>query len=210
MKPFFLTILLGCTLTIFAQSDKYASTMAATLQSMKDAKSQEDLNAVAARFERIGDAEKTQWLPYYYASFIKVRMAMQNKTEADKLADESAALLDKAENLEKNNSEIYCVRSMIATARLIVDPMTRWQTYGPESSRYLEEAKKADPTNPRPYMLQASSLRYTPENFGGGCKTAKPVAQKALSLYTAFKPASEIHPNWGKESVDEIIANCNE
>ena len=39
------------------------------------------------------------------------------------------ALCDKAEALDKN-SEIYVLRNMSATQQMMVDPQTRWQTYG--------------------------------------------------------------------------------
>jgi hypothetical protein len=91
---------------------------------------------------------------------------------------------------------------------MLVDAQARYMEYGMKSGQYLEEAKKADATNPRPYMLQANNLKNTPEQFGGGCKVAKPLAEKALQLYTSFKPVSPIHPTWGKESVQQIVTDC--
>jgi hypothetical protein len=80
--------------------------------------------------------------------------------------------------------------------------------YGAESNQFLEEAKKADAANPRPYMLQSTSLKNTPEQYGGGCKTAKPLAEKAIELYNASKQSNPLMPSWGKESVEEIINSC--
>jgi hypothetical protein len=57
-------------------------------------------------------------------------------------------------------------------------------------------------------MLQAINLKETPEQYGGGCKTAKPLAEKGLALYNAAKPTSPIHPNWGKETVEGILSTC--
>jgi hypothetical protein len=51
-------------------------------------------------------------------------------------------------------------------------------------------------------------LKFTPEQFGGGCATAKPVLQSALDKYAKFVPASEIHPNWGKQRTEAMIAEC--
>jgi hypothetical protein len=193
----------------FAQSDKYVGAMTATLQQLKDANNEAALTAVEAKFERIADAEKTQWLPYYYAAMLKARMAQQKMGgNADKVADDAQALLDKAEALSPNNSEIFCVKNMIGTAHMLVDPASRYMQYMSINTQALESAKKADTTNPRPYVLQSISLKYTPESFGGGCKTAKPLAQKAIELFVAFKPASSLHPNWGKELVDSVIADC--
>jgi hypothetical protein len=191
----------------FSQEDKFTAAMASTLEQMKAAKTPEESDAVAAKFERIGDAEKTQWLPYYYAALIKARMAMEAK-DKDKAADEATAILDKAEAISKDNSEIYCVKATICWARMFVDPMTRWMQYGAEATKNLDASKKADASNPRPYILQANSLKNTPEQFGGGCATAKPAAEKAAKLLANFKTASPLHPNWGKENVDQILEGC--
>ena len=97
---------------------------------------------------------------------------------------------------------------MIASIRMLVDPQSRWQTYGATSQQELETAKKIDPTNPRPYFLQGQGLRYTPQEFGGGCATAKPVLEEAMKKYETFKPATELHPNWGKGQVTQLLEGC--
>ena len=191
----------------FSQNEKFNAAMGSTLEQMQAAKTPEETAAVAAKFERIGDAEKTQWLPYYYAALIKGRMAFEAK-DKDQAADEATALLDKAAALEKENSEIFCVRATICYAHMMVDPMTRWMQYGADATKNLDASKKADATNPRPYILQATSLKNTPEQFGGGCAIAKPIAEKAAKMLSEFKPASPLHPNWGKESVDGILESC--
>ena len=63
-------------------------------------------------------------------------------------------------------------------------------------------------TNPRPYYLKGQSLRYTPEQFGGGCKPAMPLLQTAMEKYDRFKPASELHPAWGRKQAEATLAEC--
>jgi hypothetical protein len=195
-------------LNVSAQSEKYVSAMSGTLAQLKDAKDAATMEELVAKLDRIGDAEKTEWLPFYYAALTKARMSFQKMGDADKLADEAALLLAKAEMINPKNSEVLCVKSMIASAKLVVDPQSRWQEYGAASKKSLDQAKKADSTNPRPYVLQAMGLKGMPEQFGGGCANAKPVAEKAIVLFATFKPASEISPKWGKELVDDIITSC--
>lgn len=210
MKKFILGIcIIATTLSLQAQSEKYYDAMGGTLKKFGEAKTAEELQGVAATFERIGDAEKNQWLPYYYAAMIKTNIALNRMTnEVDKITDEAASILAKAEALEHNASEVMCIKSMIATAKMLVDPQTRWAKYGAESAQWIEKAKQADPANPRPYMLQASSLINTPEQFGGGCKAAKPIATKALELYNTTQNKNPLAPNWGKSQVEKIAA-CN-
>ena len=97
---------------------------------------------------------------------------------------------------------------MIASAHMMVNPMQRFMEYGPESQSHLDAAMQQDPTNPRPEYLKGQGLKYTPEQFGGGCATAKPVLQSSLDKYNKFKTASELHPNWGKERVEMLINEC--
>ncbi len=202
-------VLVNTMFAAFSQTDKFMAAMGGTLQQYGAAKTAEELIAVAAKFERIGDAEKTQWLPYYYAALIKARMSMEGMGgDKDKIADEATSLINKAIEIDKNNSEIYCIKTMIAQAKMMVDPMTRWMQYGAEANTNIEAAKKADATNPRPYFLQSIALKNTPEQFGGGCATAKPLAEKAAKLYAEFKAVSPLHPTWGKESVDAILNEC--
>ena len=65
-----------------------------------------------------------------------------------------------------------------------------------------------DPANPRPYFLKGQGLVYTPKQFGGGCKTAKPVLETAMGKYSGFKPASDINPDWGKPQVENLLNGC--
>ncbi len=65
---------------------------------------------------------------------------------------------------------------MSATQQMMVDPQTRWQTYGTQASKDLQMAIKLNPDNPRIYYLQGRKycsihLRH----FGGGKDKAKPV-----------------------------------
>ena len=192
-------------------SEKYMSAMKKNLELMDSAfKNPESLLGLANNFERIAEAEKNQWLPYYYAAFCQVNVGFmsQDKSKIDAIADKATALVVKAGVLSPQNSELSCVKSMIASCQMMVDPMSRYMTYGPISSKYLAEAKQYDATNPRPDMLIGQGLKYTPEQFGGGCSTALPQLEIAMKKFETFKPASALHPQWGKEITANIIKEC--
>ncbi len=91
----------------------------------------------------------------------------------------------------------------------MVDPMTRYMEYGRISNEEIEAAIMQDPANPRPYYLKGQMLKYTPEQFGGGCKIAKDQLALALIKFSTFKPLSELHPNWGKERTQMILEECS-
>ena len=197
--------------SIFAQSEKYMTVMKSNIAAIDSSfKNPANLLSLANNFERIATAEKNQWLAYYYAALCQVNYTYmeQDKSKIDAIADKATVLINKADSLMPNNSEISCVKSMIATSHMMVNPMQRYMEYGPESASHIESAMQQDPTNPRPEFLKGQGLRYTPEQYGGGCATAKPILQASLDKYKNFKPASEIHPSWGRQRVELLISEC--
>ena len=210
-KSFFLTSLILISLASFSQSDKYAAAMQKNIAAIDSGfRNPAYLLSLANNFERIAVAEKNQWLAYYYAAYCQVNNAFmeQDKDKVDGIADKATDLIAKADSLSPKNSEISCIRSMIASSHMMVNPMQRYMEYGPESNGNIDKAMEQDPTNPRPYLLKGQALKYTPEQFGGGCGVAKPVLQTALDKYATFKPASDLSPVWGKTRVEQLMKEC--
>jgi len=96
---------------------------------------------------------------------------------------------------------------MAATQQMMVDPQTRWQTYGVQASKALQDGLKLDPNNPRLYYLQGESIFNTPPAFGGGKDKAKPLFEKAVVLFKAEKP-KPLWPKWGLARTEEQLAKC--
>ncbi|MBX9781856.1 MAG: hypothetical protein K2X48_01050 [Chitinophagaceae bacterium] len=204
-------LFLAVSITASAQSEKFTAAMQSKLEGYKTAQTPQDFLDMSNAFERMAEAEKAQWLAYYYAAHAQVIYGFMQKdmSGADAIADKAEQLINKADALEKNNSEISCIKSMIATLRMNVNPMQRWQQYGPASAEAIANAKQQDPSNPRSYALEAQNLFYTPAQFGGGCATAKPVAEQGMKLLETFKPKSPLHPAWGKMQFDMVMGGCN-
>ena len=213
MKKTILSVLVICfSITAFAQSDKYAPAMKKNIALLDSAMQKGNAKELANNFERIGDAEKTQWLPYYYAAYCNILTTYteKDKTKIDAIADKAEEMITKSQALTgQENSEIDVIKSMIASAHMMVDPQSRYMQYGGASSSNIEKAKALDPTNPRPVYLEGQAKLYTPEAFGGGKAVAKPLLEKALAMFDTFKPASELHPVWGKASVKYFIEMAN-
>jgi hypothetical protein len=209
MKKFFLLSVLSLVMmACFSQSDKYKSAMKDKIAALDSTNDMAALKDLSAAFERIGDAEKTQWLPYYYAALAQINAGngiyTANQTNADELkkidpfAEKAEQLIDKAEALSKDNSEIYAAKKMAATLRMMVDPMSRYMQYAPKAEEALEAAKKLNPNNPRIYLLEGEDKFFTPEQYGGSRTEAKKLFEEALKKYDSFQAASDIDPNWGK------------
>jgi hypothetical protein len=211
-KILFISVFIATTVAGFSQSEKYLAAMKKNIAAIDSAFTNPQIFLMLANnFERIGNAEKIQWLPFYYAAYCQVNYGFmeKEKSKIDDIADKATSLINIADSLQPNNSEISCIKSMIASCHMMVDPMKRWMEYGKESTDNMEKAMEQDATNPRPYLLKGQALKYTPAQFGGGCKTAKPELQTALDKFAAFKPVSELHPTWGKAYAEGIMKDCN-
>ncbi|MDQ6756815.1 MAG: hypothetical protein M3004_07760 [Bacteroidota bacterium] len=213
MRKTILSMLLICFgITIFAQSDKYVSAMKKNISMLDSAMQKGNLAVVANNFERIGDAEKFLWLPYYYAAYCNVINAFmeKDKIKVDAIADKAEELIIKAEGLAgKENSETAVIKSMIASSHMMVDPQSRYMKYGAAATSNIAKAKELDPTNPRAIYLEAQQKFYTPPAFGGGKDVAKPLFEKALKMFDTFKPETELHPTWGKGETQYFLSQVN-
>ena len=217
MKKIILPLLLTFAISnaVVAQDDKFMKAMEPKVMAVDTVRKAEDLVALSAAFERIGDAEKTKWQPYYYAALTQVNAGYYQGTEnikaekTDPIADKAEALLNKADALNPDNSEIYLVKKMIASLRMMADPMNRYMQYGPLAEQALQTAIKLNPENPRIYLLQGQDKFFTPEQFGGSKTEAKKLFEEANKKYASFKPASTIDPNWGRPVVQYFLSQLN-
>ncbi len=209
MKTTILSILILLSAATFAQSEKYVAAMKKNISMLDSAIQKGNAKDLANNFERIGDAEKFQWLPYYYAAYCNVLSTYteKDKTKIDAIADKASELITKAEGLAgKENSEIDVIKSMIASTHMMVDPQSRYMKYGSASSENMKDAQQLDPTNPRPVYLDGQQKFYTPAAFGGGKDVAKPLFEKALKMFDTFKPAGELYPTWGKAETQYFLS----
>jgi hypothetical protein len=195
----------------YAQSDKYVKAMEALVPSVDTTRSIEGLTELANSFERIANAEKTQWLAYYYAALCNINIAnmyfqMQQSNLIDPVIDKAEPLVNKAEELEKNNSEVFLLKKMFNTGKMMADPMNRYMTSGSAASAALVTAKQLDPSNPRVYLMEGIDKFYTPEQFGGSKTEGKKLFEEALKKFETFKPASTIHPSWGMGQTKYFLA----
>lgn len=217
MKKGILIFLSSCLMTgVFAQSEKYVKAMEPKVAQLDSNNTADDWKDLANSFERIAEAEKTQWMPYYYASFANVMAGTlslpqdgsfgDNSAIADPYADKAESLLNKAEELSKDNSEIFCVRKMIHSLRMMGNAMARYMTEGAKASEALEKAKSLNENNPRVYILEGQDKFYTPEQFGGSKEEAKKLFEKANGVFQVTKPASSIEPQWGRGQVAYFLS----
>jgi hypothetical protein len=209
-------LIIASTIMMYAVSqaqDAYTQQMEMQVAKLDNANTPKDYQQLANDFHRIADAQKTQWLPYYYAAFCNAKVGWLKQDDPDNIepfankADEeikkAQSLLDTAKQ-KSELSEVYCVLSMINRARVFINPQTYGRRYGPAASQYMKLAKKVNPGNPRALYLDGWEKFATPKMWGGD-KT------KAKELLTAAKQELDnnsspgVEPHWGKKEVQDIL-----
>lgn len=211
MKNLFVTALLLIAVSTFAQTP-FEKAMTEKMAKLDQSKTPEDFTALSNDFARIGDKEKTQWLPYYYAAHASIEkgrnlMRTGKVAELDAVAAEAQTYLDKAAELSKDNAEILILQKMIHGLKMMVDPQARFMSEGMLGADALAKAEKLDPENPRISLLKAEDTYYTPEQFGGSKTKGLELFHKSLDQFKTYTPKSPLYPNWGKGEAEYFLAN---
>jgi hypothetical protein len=137
----------------------------------------------------------------------KSLMCLLKMGDRDALANDALIWLARAKSIEVND-EIYCAESLAYTAKMSVNPALRWLTYEGKIKNTLSMAKKLNPNNPRAYILEANIQQKLPFIFGGGCKSAKPLIQKAELCFNVQTKGSSVEPSWGIQSLVKLKKAC--
>lgn len=211
MKNLILGIFLMIGVNAFSQT-AYEKAMTEKIAIVEQHKTPDEFTALANDFKRIGDKEKTQWLPYYYAAFATIQrgraLMREGKTEAlDPIAAEAQKYLNLAMELNKDNAENLILQKMIHSLKMMVNPQQRFMSEGMLAAEALSKAEKIDAQNPRITLMRAEDTYYTPEQFGGSKSKGLELFQKALDQYTVYQPKTNLDPNWGKGEAEYFLAN---
>ncbi|OWK98461.1 hypothetical protein AP75_06250 [Kaistella haifensis DSM 19056] len=211
MKNLILGILLMIGVKAFSQT-AYEKAMTEKIAIVEQHKTPDEFTALANDFKRIGDKEKTQWLPYYYAAFATIQkgrtLMREGKTEElDLTAAEAQKYLNLAMELNKDNAENLILQKMIHSLKMMVNPQQRFMSEGMLAAEALSKAEKIDAQNPRITLMRAEDTYYTPEQFGGSKSKGLELFQKALDQYTVYQPKTKLDPNWGKSEAEYFLAN---
>ena len=211
MKNLILGIFLMIGVNAFSQT-AYEKAMTEKIAIVEQHKTPDEFTALANDFKRIGDKEKTQWLPYYYAAFATIqkgRLAMREgkKEELDPIAGEAQKYLDLAMELNKDHAENLILQKMIHSLKMMVNPQQRFMSEGMLAAEALSKAEKIDAENPRITLMRAEDTYYTPEQFGGSKTRGLELFQKALDQYKVYQPKTTLDPNWGKGEAEYFLTN---
>lgn len=197
-------------LTSWAQQDKYTEVMSKNIGVVYKASTIEELQGVVNVFKRIGEAEKSKWEPFYYASFGYIMMATREKDPAknDGYLDQANEMMSMASTLQPGNSEMATLEGFIHMMRVAVDPASRGAQYSGLSMQAFGKALAMNPNNPRALALMAQMQLGTAQFFKQEPTEACETAKKAIQLFDNQKVASALEPAWGKSVAEKLITNC--
>jgi len=189
----------------FSQS-KFEQGMQQAFKLMSENKNTEAANML----ERIASAEPENWLPPYHIALLKARTSfmMKDKTKQEAQIKSAEDYIASAEALSPNNSEVYVVKAMINVAKIASNPMVNGAALSAPTTALYKKAIVLDKTNPRAHSglaeFEMGGARFFKQDLTPFCKRL----QESIKLYDTFKPASKMHPSWGKEWTLQVIKSC--
>lgn len=212
-KLLFILIVSLFAFTAQAQTpnEKFVKAMEKALSGMDTLQTAEQWQTASNNFERIAQKEPKEWLAAYYVALSQTMIFNLNPDQAkhEALTKKADEYITKADSLNPNNSEVLVLRSMVSGLYIRLNPMANGMKYGPLAGMQLEKAKSLDADNPRVYMQQGISAYFTPAQWGGDKEKSKALMETAAAKFEAFKPASSIHPNWGKKTNAMFLEMAN-
>jgi hypothetical protein len=190
-------------------NEKYMQKMGETLQKFNTCSSMEEFQEVANTFATIARAESAEWLPLYYEAHCYIQMSFMDRSGAkDSYLDQAEASIAKMLDLVPEEAEVYALQAFYYTGRLVVNPAERAMTTAPLVSQAIGKALSLDPGNPRALFIKLTNEMGTAQYFGQDTAPMCEQARKLLENWDSHTPESPIHPSWGKESVEEIVREC--
>ncbi|MGM5629836.1 hypothetical protein O2K51_02955 [Apibacter raozihei] len=208
-RKIFITLILSLFLFNAHSQSKMETMIEERIAILDTVRSKETLVKVANEFERMSLIDKTDWLIPYYTAYSYINIASLSKpSEIEAYCNRAENYIALAEKLNPDASEIYALYAYLYGIKVNIDPMVLGAELGKKSADYVNLALKANPENPRPYLIRAFGIYYTPKAFGGGEERAIPVLKEALQKFSDFKPVNRIAPHWGENTAQELLNSC--
>jgi len=207
MKNLFVLFILLMQLSVQGQASNHSKALEAAVLQFNQTSKSPAYQDLYLQFEQLYAVNKTNWLIPYYAGMTKSIMCLLKMGDRDALANDALLWVARAKSIAQND-EIYCAESLAYTAKMSVNPALRWFSYEGKIKNALRMAKKLNPNNPRAYILEANIQLKLPFIFGGGCKSTKPLIQKAELGLNAQTKTNSVEPSWGIQSLVQLKKAC--
>jgi hypothetical protein len=196
---------------VLASDAKFVETMQKHIQTVYTSQSVEEIQGAVNAFDRIAEAEKTKWEPFYYSAFGNVMMANKEKDGAKKDTYLDLALkgVESAKAIIPNESEVIALEGFIHMIRVTVDPASRGQQYSGMAFQSFGKAVAVNPENPRALALLAQMQYGMAQFFGSPTTEACATLTKSLEKFESYKSENPLAPQWGKKMAEGLKTKCN-
>ncbi|HJP64607.1 MAG TPA: hypothetical protein VJ844_14270 [Mucilaginibacter sp.] len=213
MKKVMICLLIITVIHFSGYAQSAANALQGAVEKLDKAKTVNDYESLAKQFSGIAVAQKTSWLPWYYAAFCDAKIGFFYQNDGERIepysndgeasAKKALALLDTAKQ-KQETSEVYLVMSMVYRTMVFINPVTYGYKYGTLSDRYLKLSKRLTPDNPRTLYFEAWVKYNTPKAWGGDKTMAKTLAEQSLAKLAGA--AAGVGPHWGKTEDQELLS----
>ncbi len=210
MKQVFVSILMVCLPATFVMADDYEQAMATAIEKLYSASDFIDYQEAASAFERIGVAEETQWLPFYYAGlgYIWSSHTTQDGPLIDGYLEKAQEFVNKAGELSPDNDEIITLQGYIYMMKVVVDPPNRGPQYSGMAMQEFGKAVGMNENNPRALMLMGRMQMGTDQFFGNDTSQSCEMIMNAAKMFESQNPKSKLEPIWGTEMANAFVSDC--
>jgi hypothetical protein len=194
-----------------ADDGKFIETMQRHIETVYSSQNIEEIQSAINTFDRIGEAEKTKWEPFYYSAFGYVMMANLEKDPAmkDTYLDQALKGVEKAKTVQPGESEIVALEGFVHMIRVTVDPASRGHQYSGLAFQAFGKAVAMNPENPRALCLLAQMQYGTAQFFGSPTTEACATVTKSLEKFDSYKSANALAPQWGRKMAEGLKSRCN-
>jgi hypothetical protein len=205
-------LLMAVSIGLVTKAQSSADALQTAVNKLEKATTAKEFEALEKEFISLSASQKNNWLPYYYAALCNAKIGFLYQDDGDKIepysnrgTEQAATALQRLDTTKqkKELSEVYVVMSMLNRSKVFINPMTYGRKYGPVAERYLQEALRLDPQNPRALSARAWVKYHTPKLWGGDKDLAKQLATQSLQLL-GQEHAQPGYPHWGKLD-DEVL-----
>ena len=177
---------------------KWADTISMEIDKAEIVGDSAKLAAARALAERVAAAFPEDGLILHYHAYALYREAMSmvgRGGDASSLLERAQSIFDKSLRL-RPLAETHVLMSSINGQFIAKDPSLGMEL-GMKSQASTAAALTIGPNNPRVWLIRGQGAIYTPEEYGGGLKTAEEFLKRAIDLFAKDAPKPG-EPSWGK------------
>jgi len=213
MKSIISIILLSVTLfTARAENPTFVNKMKSTIAALDSCKTVLDFVNTANTFDRISKMAPDEWLPLYYNAYINVILmyidTAATSDDKDKYLEIAGKSVDKLLELNPDESEVQSIYAFYLISKIGTNPMVYGILYMGRYNKAIEKSLELEPENPRARYMAISAKVGKAQFFGNDVSEFCPEITALNDTWYDYTPKSDIHPTWGRYSMDDLMKNC--